>query len=316
MDSVSTFIDGKTLAVIERVMLEIQREKNIDEISTSFSNKHDIECRILCCREDIDDLLLCLASFYVFSEYYLEIYIHEDGSFDETCIKLIKRVFPFVKIVPLVQASAILKKNASIGELYRRRNLLLNSFKFHVRLIDFPFLSTRSRILSMDSDCFFFGNPSELFESILSNQMYIHCQGRFFSHGNAEQILINIGFENRLNLIELPKPGAHLLVYPKQFYVDNFQLVSSFIDYLINFGTKWCDEQGFFDITLKNNFSEIALPEQSYVGTFWKNNTSLDLYDFDKNIDGIKLIHCASNEDFMILTKSKLVNLLQLYITR
>ncbi|GFZ79756.1 hypothetical protein GCM10011531_07090 [Aquaticitalea lipolytica] len=308
-------IDIIILGIIRKVMYNLRRDKNIEKISKEFSKKNDIECRILCCKDDFEDLLLSLTSFYYYSKFYLNIYIHEDGSFNEECKDLIKEIFPFINVILLDDANSRLKEIIGNNDFYKSRLKLIKDFKFHLRLIDFPFLSDKSRILSIDSDCFFFSNPIELFESIEKNSQYTHCQGNFFSHGNAEKILEEIGFKNELDLKKMPKPGAHIILYPTDFFIRNWKLVNDFIEYLLRFGSKWCDEQGFFDITLKNNFRETALAHDTYIGTFWKNEIKLDDYDFNLNTDNIKVIHCASNEDFLKTTKRRLVDLLQISIS-
>jgi len=124
-----------------------------------------LEVHILTCKRDLLDALWSLKSFYHYNDLSPRLVVHEDGTFDEACIRAFKGHFKGCKIIRLHQANKEVKewlKGKRYAKEYRFKHYMFHSIK----LFDFFKYSDTDRIFFMDSDLLFFKRSKEITDNL------------------------------------------------------------------------------------------------------------------------------------------------------
>ncbi|MDP3740937.1 MAG: hypothetical protein Q8R08_01255 [bacterium] len=126
----------------------------------------DLSIHILTCHRDNLIALWSLCSFFANSDFFGDLYIHDDGTLRGWEKRLYKEFFPEAKII---NSDMFL---AEYGTKFQN-NMVLKNFraKYHhyfsfKKLIDPIFVSGKPLRLILDSDILWFRNPAEIEEQI------------------------------------------------------------------------------------------------------------------------------------------------------
>jgi hypothetical protein len=143
-------------------------------------NNDDLSIHVLSGHKDLIMLIWSLASFYRSIDIVGELYVHSDGSLTEKDKKILKKIFPSIKII---EPQRFLEKYSQELEKYpiiKRFRTKYPQFFLLKKLIDPYFVSDKKYHLIIDSDLIWFRKPEEIQEEIQSR-----CQNSLMMTNNT-----------------------------------------------------------------------------------------------------------------------------------
>ena len=126
--------------------------------------RDDMSMHIFFGERDFVMALWSLASFYRVMPQVGQLFIHSDGTLNETHRKKINILFPNARIE---DSKHFMREHPEILNEYPVLKKFRETYKkFQVRIIDYYFLSDKKYRLFIDSDLLWFKTPSEIVESL------------------------------------------------------------------------------------------------------------------------------------------------------
>ena len=103
--------------------------------------------------------VLAAMSFEFFTQRRWNLFIHEDGSVDESACKKIEQVLPGVHFIPRLLSEQVMKKRL---QSYPNCQLLRQDHNLFLKFFDLPAFAPGERMILLDSDVIFFKPPKEI----------------------------------------------------------------------------------------------------------------------------------------------------------
>ena len=171
------------------------------------SSDSGFEIHILTCKRDLLNALWSLKSFYNYNEINPMLVVHEDGTFDDFCVKIMKNHFRNCRIIQFKKANEEMKKwlkGRKFAYEYRFKHFMFHSLK----LFDFYEYSNTNSVMSIDSDLLFFNKSTEILDHLKNNKSFFMSDYKSSYSFEPEILGKTLGIEviSNLNsgLIHLP----------------------------------------------------------------------------------------------------------------
>ena len=103
--------------------------------------------------------VLAAMSFEFFTQRRWNLFIHEDGSVEESARKKIEQVLPGVHFIPRALSEEIMKKRL---QPYPNCQSLRQEHNLFLKFFDLPAFAPGERMILLDSDVIFFKQPKEI----------------------------------------------------------------------------------------------------------------------------------------------------------
>lgn len=224
---------------IARIFLQ-----NLKPVSVPYSGKIGVSS--LVCHSHIDMFIYSLNSFYFYIKEPLPCTVIDDGSLTKNDFELLKKYFPGINIIPRQDADrkieTILKNHAAILNFRKKETI----HKFHLKVTDPILLPPYEKIIYIDSDVLFVGNPKRINRWIKSSEeTYLYepeyrtpdwgiGDGWNFA-GNAIKHALNISFDERFN-------SGFMCLHKKTYPLDFLNKIVSYMQ-LVEMDKTWLAEQ-------------------------------------------------------------------------
>ncbi|OGY50281.1 MAG: hypothetical protein A3J65_04600 [Candidatus Buchananbacteria bacterium RIFCSPHIGHO2_02_FULL_45_11b] len=130
-------------------------------------NQDDLSLHILSCHRDLVILIWSLFSFYQVSEFFGQLFIHNDGSLTNRDKAILKKFFPGAIIIEPAEALDCFDKKLADYPLIKKYRLEYPEFFLLKKLIDPYCVSQKPWRLIIDSDLLWFKNPDFIGREIL-----------------------------------------------------------------------------------------------------------------------------------------------------
>lgn len=222
----------------------IEKEKTVENLSI----------HMLFGKRDFVMALWSLASFYKHSKVIGDLYVHSDGSLDGANLKVIRGLFPSVKVI---DAKGVLDDHADFFNEHPVLKEFRTSYtKFQSKKLLDPFLSSDKEYrLILDSDMLWFKNPSEIEEVVKGGEN----RALMMSDGDGDFAYVMFKDGSRLS-DEIAGFNSGVLLYRKdQFNLVNVEKYIESIDYM---NTRFTD-QACYATVLYSYLS--MLPRERYI---------------------------------------------------
>lgn len=154
----------------KRYRLLHHREQRVRrEVMTTAPMPVDVDgpaqIRMLCSHARLADGIATLKSFYRFSPIKYPLYFHDDGTFTQRDVQILREHFPGVHVHLRPECD-----RALVAELERRglqRCIDLRWSQPHqLKLFDFVYYAKGKPFLQLDSDVLFYEPPTEIFDAL------------------------------------------------------------------------------------------------------------------------------------------------------
>jgi len=292
----------RTVLAAAKIMRVAEKVRDIRGLSEGFTERQDINIHMLCSHGDLDSLLISLSAFYVFSSELTSVVVHEDGSFTDRDVSILKNVFPWVEYVPLKEADERLRAAGFSEETIsiRHRHSMM------IKAVDFHHIRGCGRILSFDTDVFVLGGMGELWASVRAGGRFTFNRDKNPAYGSARDLL-SVVLGQELPKEEGPFLNAGFAVEPAELLREKRDILERYCAGLDSFPFRrvHCAEQGYIAYLLKylgiegkslsSHYSISGCTEPAGVEHVKK-------YDLETNKDGIETIHLCgwdkSGKDF------------------
>ena len=160
-------------------------------------NNHNLSLHVLTGKSDFTMLLWSLHSFYQQMSEIGQLYIHNDGTLTPRNFGLLKKYLPSAKIVQPDDVLRLIEKH----EVIQRFRTQFPKYFLLKKIIDTFFISDASMHLIIDSDLYWFAQPTELEQEIKngaahslamknSTPCYVYFKGSTLSEDKA---MVNTG---------------------------------------------------------------------------------------------------------------------------
>jgi len=295
---------------VKKITDQIKQNKNIPQLSSEFTARHNVNIHILCSHQDLESSLLSLASFYTFSKEYAEIVIHEDGTFVKEDVSIIKKTFPWITYISLKDANKCLQEKGFSNEVIKLRY----KHKLLIKAIDFHHIESKDRILIIDTDVFFLGKLEELWGKINEGAKLIFNKDPEPAYGNSKQLLEK-AMGRKIAVKLSPYINTGLIVEPASFLRNEKETIENYCKEFKNFVFQrvHCIEQGYIACILKDKkIKEYPLSSRYKIVSSRDNQIVnwLRKYNFQINPGNIQTIHLGGwnklGKDFQMVKKKLL----------
>jgi len=197
------------------------REKILDSKPVVCDDGSEFEVHIVTSEKDFVDALWCLKTFYYYSGLRPQLVIHGDGSLNAHHIQTFSEHFINCRVIKRKDADKELKTFLADYK-YSQRYRMDGDFYCALKLFDPLYYAKTDKLLLLDSDILFFGNPKEMIQNIKEGKPFFNSD-----YQNAYALPIeelNAKFEIDI----LPMVNAGLLFLPKDCYSTNLDFIESY----------------------------------------------------------------------------------------
>ena len=280
-----------TVRVTAEIMMEVGKRRDIGKLSTEFADKNGINVHVLCSHRDVEALILCLSCFYVFSEELATVVVHEDGTFTDRDVAVLKKLFPWVEYIPLADADESLRADGFSEETIGARH----RHKLMIKAIDFHHIRSRGRILNVDSDVFILGGMNELWERVRNGDNFIFNRDQHSAYGSAGELLSEV-IGRGMEVCSEPFVNTGLIVEPAGAMRREKNILEKYCARIDSFEFKriHCVEQGYIAYVaqylgvpgwpLSGHYRIVGSGDADAVNWVMK-------YDINTNKDAVETLH-------------------------
>jgi hypothetical protein len=223
-----------------------------------------LEIHTLICKKDLLFAINSFKSLQKFEEFEnIPIFLHEDGSMDETDFSFLKNNVKNISIIKRKEADLEIEKhikNYRYCSQYRLGDSHINLWH-KIKLFDYYYFSKSKRILGLDSDLLFMKKPDNIIEFIKRNIPF------YFPDVNNAYC-----FNEPKDIMTLNKVNTGLIYIPSENYYEIEPIehaLSNLVKNDINYFPSWIEQSAFAHMFYAKNYK--SLDENKYRIPFFQN---------------------------------------------